>query len=212
MNLQKRILLPTGFTLLLLAVRIIITGQLIYIFLAWNLFLAWVPFAISNKLENNNTASGWKTGGLFFLWLLFLPNAPYIITDFLHLKQRAPVPYWYDVLLLFSAAFNGLMLGLLSLQSVEIFLTSKFGSRKATLVILFSFFLCAFGIYIGRFLRWNSWDILTNPTDLAKDILDRLINPFDHFKTWSITILFGTFLSLIYFSVKSNISIKNNNR
>ena len=208
MNADKRILLPVGFTLLLLATRIIITGQLVYIFLAWNLFLAWIPFAVSNKLEKNNITSRWKTGCLFFLWLLFLPNAPYIITDFFHLRQRAPVPYWYDVLLLFSAAFNGLMLGLLSLQKVEIFLSSKFGSRKATLVILFSFFLCAFGIYIGRFLRWNSWDILTNPTDLANDILDRLINPLNHFKTWSITILFGTFLSLVYFSVKSSILIK----
>jgi len=186
-----------------------ITGQLVYIFLAWNLFLAWVPFAISNKLEKNKTASGWETFLLLFLWLLFLPNAPYIITDFFHLKQRNPVPYWYDVLLLFSAAFNGLILGLLSLQKVEIFLISKFGSRKGTLVILVSFFLCAFGIYIGRFLRWNSWDIITNPGDIAEDIFDRLINPFDHFKTWSVTILFGTFLSLVYFSVKNLYTLKN---
>jgi len=209
MSLQKRILLPILFTLLLLTVRIMITGQLVYIFLAWNLFLAWVPFAISNKLEKNKTASGWETFLLLFLWLLFLPNAPYIITDFFHLKQRNPVPYWYDVLLLFSAAFNGLILGLLSLQKVEIFLISKFGSRKGTLVILVSFFLCAFGIYIGRFLRWNSWDIITNPGDIAEDIFDRLINPFDHFKTWSVTILFGTFLSLVYFSVKNLYTLKN---
>ncbi len=210
MNLQKRILLPVAFTLMLLAVRIIITGQLNYIFLAWNLFLAWIPFAISNKLEKNKNVSGWKIYSLLFLWLLFLPNAPYIITDFFHLRQRTPVPYWYDILLLFSAAFNGLMLGLLSLQKVESFLVLKFGSRKTTLVIFVSLFLCAFGIYIGRFLRWNSWDILTNPGDIAEDIFDRLLNPFEHFKTWSVTILFGTFLSLVYFSVKNSVIIKNN--
>lgn len=208
MSLQKRILLPILFTLLLLTVRIIITGQLVYIFLAWNLFLAWIPFAISTKLGEKENTSRWKTFLLLFLWLLFLPNAPYIITDFFHLKQRTPVPYWYDVLLVFSAAFNGLILGLMSLQKVEIFLISKFGSRKTTLVILVSFFLCAFGIYIGRFLRWNSWDIITNPGDIAEDIFDRLINPLDHFKTWSVTILFGTFLSLVYFSVKNLYTLK----
>lgn len=208
MSLQKRILLPVLFTLLLLAVRIFITGQLTYIFLAWNLLLAWVPFAISIKLEECKNISRWKTFLLLFLWLLFLPNAPYIITDFLHLRQRAPVPYWYDVLLLFSAAFNGLMLGLMSLQKTEIFLVLKFGNRKSALIILLSFFLCAFGIYIGRFLRWNSWDIITNPGEIAEDIFDRLINPLDHFKTWSVTILFGTFLSLVYFSVKNLYTLK----
>jgi len=209
MSLQKRILLPILFTLLLLTVRIIITGQLVYIFLAWNLFLAWVPFAVSNKLEKSKNSTSLNIYTLLFLWLLFLPNAPYIITDFLHLKQRPPVPYWYDVLLLFSAAFNGLMFGLLSLKKIETFLTSRFGSKKTVFIILFSLFLCAFGIYIGRFLRWNSWDILTNPAEIAEDIINRLVHPFDHFKTWSVTILFGTFLSLVYFSVNNLITLKN---
>jgi len=211
MNSDKKILLPAVFTLCLLSARIIITGELVYIFLAWNLFLAWIPFALSLQLDKNYNTSGWKKAAIFFLWLLFLPNAPYIITDFLHLKQRAPVPYWFDVLLLFSAAFNGLLFGFLSLQKVEIFLSSKFGIRKATIIILFSFFLSAFGIYIGRFLRWNSWDILTNPGELADDILNIVTNPFGHFKTWAVTLLFGSFLSLIYYSVKKTGTKKINN-
>jgi len=203
MSVDRKILLPVVFTLALLAIRIIITGRLDYIFLAWNLFLAWIPFAVSQKLTENKNASMGKMFFLFFLWLLFLPNAPYIITDFLHLGQRAGVPYWYDILLLFSAAFNGLIFGLLSLQKVESLLIYKLNRRKTTFIIFISLFLCAFGIYIGRFLRWNSWEIFTNPGDIANDILQMIFNPFDHFKTWAITLLFGTFLSLVYFSINT---------
>jgi uncharacterized membrane protein len=209
MSVHKRILLPVGFSFLLLAARIIITGELTYIFLAWNLFLAWIPFAISNALYRNKKAKRLKLFFLLAAWLLFLPNAPYIITDFLHLKERQPIPYWYDVLLLFSASFSGLMLGLLSVQRVDSFLSGRFSKRKVTFIILGSFFLCAFGIYIGRYLRWNSWDIFLNTGELVNDIADRFLNPFDHLRTWSVTIFFGTFLSLIYFSVRNMITIKN---
>lgn len=201
-------MLPLGFTVLLLVIRMIITGELTYIFLAWNLFLAWVPFAISQQLDSNT--GKWKILFLIACWLLFLPNAPYIITDFLHLKQRPPVPYWYDILLLFSAAVNGLLLGLLSLFAVEKFLTSRYNKWVSGFILLSSFFLCAFGIYMGRYLRWNSWDIVTNPLEIATAILDRLLNPLDHFKTWSVTLLFGSFLFVMYYSMKNLFNYKTN--
>jgi uncharacterized membrane protein len=205
---SKRIIIPLGFTLFLLATRIIVSGQLYYIFLAWNLFLAWIPFAISQNVAG--VKNRWKILFLVGAWLLFLPNAPYIITDFLHLKARPPIPYWYDILLLFSSALNGLLLGLLSLLSVEKFLANRFGNRVSGLIILCSFFLCAFGIYIGRYLRWNSWDIIVNPDEIAGDILVRIFNPLDHFGTWSVTILFGSFFYVIYYSIKNFINHKSN--
>jgi uncharacterized membrane protein len=194
------------FTVTLLAARVLITGELTYIFLGWNLFLAWIPFAISNKIEP--AGNQWKIYFLLLLWLLFLPNAPYIITDFFHLKQRAPVSYWYDVLLLFSAALNGLLLGLASLLNVENFITTHYNKRVSGIIILCSLFLCAFGIYIGRYLRWNSWDVFLNPFDMAGDISERILNPFKHFKTWSVTLLFGIFLSVVYFSFKNLLTNK----
>ncbi len=208
MSFSKKILIPIGFTIILLALRIIFTGELTYIFLAWNLFLAWIPFALSQKLSYVKNL--WTIYLMMGFWLLFLPNAPYIITDFLHLKQRLPIPYWYDILLLFSAALNGLLLGLMSLLTIEKFLTDRYGSKFSGIVIFCSLFLCSFGIYMGRYLRWNSWDIIINPFEIAANIVDRFLNPFDHFKTWSVTVLFGSFLYVMYYTVKNFISFKSN--
>jgi len=208
MSFSKKIIIPLIFTIFLLLTRIILSGHLTYAFLAWNLFLAWIPFAISQKLTGVNNR--WKILLLFSAWLLFLPNAPYIITDFLHLKQRTPIPYWFDILLLFSAALNGLLLGFISLLTVDRFLANRYGNRISAALILCSFFLCSFGIYMGRYLRWNSWDIITNPGDIAIDILARVFNPFDHFGTWSVTFLFGSFFYVMYYSIKNFINTKSN--
>ena len=208
MSSGKKIIIPVGFTLSLLIIRIIVSNELTYIFLAWNLFLAWIPFVLSQRLSHTNNRL--KILFITALWLLFLPNAPYIITDFLHLKQRIPVPYWYDILLLFSAALNGLLLGLSSLLTVEKFLLKRYGSKISAIIILCSFFLCAFGVYIGRYLRWNSWDIIVNPGSVTGDILDRVFNPFDHFGTWAVTILFGSFFYVMYYSIKNLIDHKSN--
>ena len=208
MSFSRRVIIPLAFTIVLLVIRIILTGQLTYVFLAWNLFLAWIPFALSQKMTG--TENRWQILLLTSSWLLFLPNAPYIITDFLHLKPRPPIPYWYDILLLFSAALNGLLLGLLSLLRVEKFLADRYGNRISGLLILCSLFLCAFGIYMGRYLRWNSWDIITNPGAIASDVLARIFNPFDHFGTWSVTFLFDSFFYVIYYSIKNFINTKSN--
>jgi uncharacterized membrane protein len=208
MSFSRKIIIPLGFTISLLAIRIIMTGQLPYIFLAWNLFLAWIPFALSQRLIS--VKNRWKIFFLISAWLLFLPNAPYIITDFLHLRQRPPIPYWYDILLLFSAALNGLFLGLVSLLTVEKFLANRYGNKVSGILILCSFFLCAFGIYMGRYLRWNSWDIIVNPDDVAADISERIFNPFDHFGTWSVTFLFGSFFYIMYYSIKNFVNPKSN--
>lgn len=208
MSFSKKIIIPLAFPIVLLIVRVVLSGQLTYIFLAWNLFLALIPLAISQRITG--VRNRWKIFLLIGAWLLFLPNAPYIITDFLHLKQRPPVPYWYDILLLFSAALNGLLLGLLSLFNVEKFLAHRYGNRISGLLILCSFFLCAFGIYMGRYLRWNSWDIITSPGAIATDILERVFNPFEHFGAWSVTFLFGSFFYVLYYSIKSLINPKSN--
>ena len=130
--------------------RILATGDLTYFFLGWNLLLAGIPYGLAGFLSAR--FAGWKNWLLIMAWLLFLPNAPYIITDFLHLKHRPPVPYWFDVLLLFSAAMNGLMLGILSLLKVERFLTGRYGNRMSAFLMFGCVFLSGLGIYSYNFV------------------------------------------------------------
>lgn len=146
---------------------------------------------------------------LFFLWLIFFPNAPYIITDFFHFEERNPVPMYYDLVLSFSFAWNGVLLGLISLLNVERWLSKRMSKSKSIMIVLFCLFLCGFGIYIGRYLRWNSWDVVTNPVDLSADIIDRILNPLHYLKTWMVTGLFAAFLTIIYFNIKKLIQVKS---
>lgn len=171
-----------------------------YIFLCWNLFLAVMPLIASTLLlQTKNKNVQW----LFFVgWLLFFPNSLYIITDLIHLKDRPPVPFWFDIILVFSAVINGMIIAYLSLQQVEIFLKSKVNACTTNIVIYGCLFLCSFGIYLGRYLRWNSWDILSNPFGLLDHITQRFINPFDHPRTWTMTIVFTAFFSIFYFVLK----------
>lgn len=206
------LLLVVGFTILLIIFRIFYSGSLMYIFLCWNLFLAAMPLTASTLLlQTKNKNVQW----LFFVaWLLFFPNSLYIITDLIHLKDRPPVPFWFDIILVFSAAINGMIIAYLSLQQVEIFLKSKFNAGTTNIVIYGCLFLSSFGIYLGRYLRWNSWDILSNPFGLLDQITQRFINPFDHPRTWTMTIVFTAFFSIFYFTLKKlpNFVFKVNNQ
>ncbi len=167
-----------------------------YLFLLWNLFLAWLPYLVSLTLERWNSKI--LIGITLMAWLVLFPNAPYIITDFLHLKTRLPIPRWYDVMLLFSFSFTGLMLGLFSLLEVHRYLRQKCRKRIAHFLVLFTIPLCGFGIYIGRFLRWNSWDVITRPHALFVDLLNVLSQPVAHFNTLGLALVISIFLMITY--------------
>jgi uncharacterized membrane protein len=200
-RINRMIALSVSFTLVLLAARIIRTGELYYIFFAWNLFLAIIPFVVSNQLLKQRRMN-FMSIVMLSCWLLFFPNAPYIITDIFHFKERPPIPFWYDLLLVTSAAWNGLILGIISLLQVEKFLHRYIRQRWVHLVVGCCLMLCSFGIYLGRFLRFNSWDIITDPLDLFHSITYRVFNPFSNLRTWGFTFLFGGLLWLVYFTIK----------
>lgn len=183
---------------LLLLARVLYAKNIVYTFLVWNLFLAWVPYAISAWLSDRYIHKLRRAGFIvgLALWLLFIPNAFYIITDFLHLRVWGIVPLWFDVILLLSFAWNGLVLGFISLRMVHSIFERAYGvliGWATTWVVLF---LSSFAIYLGRFLRWNSWDFLTAPQRLFGDIFDRLVNPLLHTRTYAVSfilsLLFGT--------------------
>ena len=202
LSFQKILLAFYAFIALLIAVRIFYTGNTVYLFLVWNIFLAWIPCIISNFFKKMSGKATWKHALVFCCWLAFFPNALYIVTDLIHIDLESPVPKWFDALLLFSAALLGLMLAFISLYRVEIFLNKVINKKIQPLLIILILFLGSFGVYLGRFLRWNSWDIISNPFRLLLSIAQRIISPFEHAQTWGITIVFTMFFYLLYITIK----------
>ncbi|CAH0177815.1 hypothetical protein SRABI27_01177 [Pedobacter sp. Bi27] len=139
---------------------------------------------------------------LTITWILFFPNSPYILTDLFHLRLNGSAPIWFDLVLILSFAWTGLVYGLISLMDIEKHLITYLNKKLVNSLIISFLFLASFGIYLGRYLRWNSWDIISNPLGLASDILGRFLNPLSHPRTWGMTLLMGLLLNMIYFSIK----------
>lgn len=182
------------------AFRVFYSGFYTYLFLIWNLFLAILPYVLSTffLLYYKKIKSFVLTAVILCSWLLIFPNSPYIVTDFFHLAPRASVPYWFDLGLILSFAWNGLMLGFISLYDIQTALGRKYGIVKGWVFAIFSLVLGSFGIYLGRYERFNSWDVLTNPVSLFIDIADRFIHPFSHPRTMLMTLLFSVVLIFGY--------------
>lgn len=198
---NKLILVSLSFTLSLLFVRAFYTGNSTYFFYPWNLFLAVVPLFFSNLLKKQK-AINYKAILYFGVWLLFLPNAPYLVTDIFHYTERPPVPVWFDLMLVVSGAWNGILLCMLSLFGVERFLKKLCSPKHAELIMFLLLIPCGYGIYIGRFLRFNSWDVVTAPVGLLKTSTHHLHHPFQSLHVWLFTFLFAAFLGIIYFTIK----------
>ncbi|MBV8518561.1 MAG: DUF1361 domain-containing protein [Acidobacteria bacterium] len=186
-------------SLALLGVRMIYSHSFWFLFLIWNLFLAVIPYVAAVAFERTRRVV--LQACAFVVWILFLPNAPYLVTDFIHLRPHAAIPLWYDVLLLMSCAGTGLLLGYASVLLVQNVIARKHGARAGWCVAVVALVLSAYGIYLGRFLRFNSWEALTDPLPLFADIAHQLTNPLSHPKTFAVTLLFGVTLTLGYFAL-----------
>jgi uncharacterized membrane protein len=147
-----------------LAVRVHETGNHFYTFLLWNLFLAWVPLiAASSAFALARRGVGALVVALVVVWVLFFPNAPYVLTDFIHLGRNGPSPLWYDALMLSSFAWTALMLGFASLYLVHAIVARHANAVLGWVVVVGALALGSFGVYIGGFARFNSWDVVTRP-------------------------------------------------
>lgn len=200
-NFNRALLISFLFISLLIISRILYSGTWRYISIAWNLFLAWIPYLLSNYFTNLKKSAPWKQACLFFCWALFLPNALYIVTDLIHLGGVTTVPLWFDASLLFSAAFTGIMMAFISIRKAELFLSEKFNHKIINLFVPLMLFMSSFGVYLGRFERWNSWDIFINPIGLGTNILSCIISPVANYKVWATTIIFTGVFSMLYFFI-----------
>ncbi len=201
---EKILSVSVLFSLVLVAIRAAITGRIVFIFLPWNLFLAAIPFLITSGLQKYDSFSGkkWRLAIFLVAWILFIPNSFYIITDLFHLKPREESSRWFDLTLIFSFAWNGLLLGILSVRQMEKLFTQQFRFRQSILFIFPVMWLIALGVYVGRFLRFNSWDIISNPFELIGEIGYMMIHPFEHFTIWAMIGCFAAFMTIVYLSLK----------
>jgi len=174
-------------------------------FLLWNLTLAVVPFVaatVVRALPSNRILIAPRVV-LLATWLAFLTNAPYLVTDLMHLGPAAPVPFWFDVALFGSYAATGVLLGYAAVADVEAWLSGVIGRVAAAFVAFGALLLCGFGIYLGRFLRWNSWDVLSSPRRLASQALHQLAHPLSHPSAWEVSAVYGVGLVLGYIALRS---------
>jgi len=185
----------------LVIVRIAATGKSRYVFLAWNLLLAWLPLVFA-VLARENYRGGekpsWRCLTFSAAWLLFFPNAPYIFTDLIHLTSRYYGHFWVDLAVVLSCAFTGLMLGFLSLYLMQSVVTRMLGRAAGWLFVAGAAGLGSFGIYLGRFLRFNSWDIVAKPAELYQGISSVATGQFAHRGQLAFLALFATFIFIAY--------------
>lgn len=187
---------------LLLAYRITVTGDGTFLFLVWNWFLALIPYLLSSALIISKRLQRWHLiVPLLITWFLFLPNAPYILTDLFHLKQRS-MPLWFDLVMILSFAWSGLLFGLLSLQQIQRYITQRSHRFWGICFSCLALFASAFGIYLGRYLRWNSWDVLRSPSAIIADSIELLLDPAHNSSGVGMTLAYGSFFIFIYFSLQ----------
>lgn len=194
----------TAFCVLMQAVRMYSTSSIGFIFLPYNLFLAWLPLLFSLYMRRSSKPT--VMAALFVLWLLFFPNAPYIITDLLHLKPRAAFPHWYDTMLVYTFAFTGLLVGMLSALIVYDKLKQYYSKTVARGIIMFSMLASGYGIFLGRFLRWNSWDAFLNPLHILADTVHRMANPMSNPRAYGVTLVVGGLLCITFLFFESMVN------
>jgi uncharacterized membrane protein len=195
----------------ILMMRIVYTGSHAYSFLAWNLFLAWMPLIIAFIVYKFHQNVPWLFRFLTVIgmgiWLLFLPNAPYLITDLAHLVPRKDFFFWFDLMMFVAFAVTGLLYGLISLYWMQQLVSKMTGAAISWGFVFGVLALSSFGIYLGRFQRWNSWDVIRNPVGLLTDIWEHVRHPITHFQMFAFSGLFALFLIAAYFMLSSLIYV-----
>lgn len=193
-----------GVGLLLFFVRVVGAENFRFWFLFWNLLLAAVPLVFSILLVRNLRKMrwmSWQNVSLTFLWLGFLPNSFYIATDLIHIHLTGEINILFDVVLFLSCIFNGYVLGFVSLYMVHRELLRHTSRERAHTAIALVLLACSFAIYLGRYLRWNTWDVLVHPVGILFDVSNRIINPGAYPQTITTTVSFFLLLASMYWVI-----------
>jgi uncharacterized membrane protein len=202
---ENRLALAVGlvsiFCLGLLGLRIMITGTTRYYFIPGNLALAWGAWAASwllvKRLSKHRWVS-WQNIALSLIWLILLPNTWYVLTDFIHVYPNGEISQLFDIALIGTLVVCGFTLGFSSLYMVHKQLINRLDQIRTVAFVLSVILLSSFAIYLGRDMRWNSWDVLSNPEGLLLNLSDRIVDPFAQPRAWSVTLLFFAIIGVFY--------------
>jgi uncharacterized membrane protein len=184
----------------LVLARVAYSESVRHLGLIWNLFLAWIPFMLAYFAH----AVSWRKATLYliipfvaFLWLIFFPNAPYMLTDLQDLTRKTnDAPLWYDVIIVVWTSWTGTLLGVISLYLMQDIIIRRFGRKIGWGFVFVISILSSFGIYIGRFVRLNSWDILQDPAETAQEILGIIVDP--SMRLAAFTLLYTFFFLFVF--------------
>ena len=186
--------------------RVYLSRSWTYRFLVWNLFLAWVPYVCSfwiACLHRRHPRRWWYLVLPAGLWLVFFPNAPYLLTDLWHLQTRPPIPVWYDLGMFIAFAWTGCFLATASLRVMQMQVKTWMGWLASWAFVIATLGLSGLGVYMGRFLRWNSWDLIFHPRSVLLDVATWLIHPRSHVQTFGFSFLFAAILLVCYLTFTS---------
>lgn len=180
-----------------------------YSYMVWNLFLAWLPpifMVYLLRTLRRKRWSSWQGIGVSLLWLGFLPNSFYLVSDFIHLEEAASGQVLYSAVMFMSFAINGLLLGYISLYLFHRELRQRVSGAATRSILALTLLLCSFAIYLGRDLRWNTWDVFVNPAGILFDLSNRLISPLSHPRMFIVTGIFFVLLTALYYVIWQIIS------
>lgn len=186
-----------------------------YRFLDWNLFLAWIPLTLALAAHAcSRHRQPVLTSVLGVLWLLFFPNAPYMLTDFIHLQQSTTTPLWYDGLMISSFAWTALLLGFVSLYVMQTIWRRAAGAAVAWSAVVGALALGSLGVYIGRFVGYNSWDALLHPVGLARLLRNQFHDPLHDGRLDGTVVVLTGFLVVAYaaFYAATNLQLNSQRR
>lgn len=196
--------LLSGLCLGLFFLRIAMTGTVRYWFIPENLALAWLSFVFAwlllIELKKRRWAT-WQNISLSILWLFFLPNSWYVLTDFVHVAPTGEISQVYDIVMMFSLVICGFILGFTSLYIFHKQFLKRWSATVSHGVVAGILLLSSFAIYLGRDLRWSTWDVVANPGGIILDVSDRVIDPFGHPRAINVTGLFFVLLGSIYLAI-----------
>ena len=206
MNINKIIIPRSILVLLSLSVilniaRILIFHSVYLVYLLWNIILALLPFIVSSTLLYYDKNEKLPTPMLLIcglIWLLLFPNAPYIVTDLMHMTHGNSIIVLFDTVILFSSAWTGLVIGMYSLSHIDQIIKRRYSIKASKIVIPFIILFTSFGMYLGRFLRFNSWDVFINPISFGRNVWNVFYNPTQYINAYIFTLVFFFFIYMSY--------------